>query len=246
MKNKIGILVNCRLESERLPQKALKKICDKTLIEHIILRKKSNKITKKIVLCIPKNKNNNILEKIAKKNKILCFKGSNDDVLNRLYCAAKKFKISTMIISTGDNPLVDIDSLEKLAKYHIKNKNDFSKMYGVPWGTFCYVASFNSVKKVIKIKKTNKTEAWVDYFLKNKLFKSGILKFKNKSLFFPKLRLTIDTYADLKMMRVLYGIFYKKNKIVDLKKVISFCKKNKEVYKINSHVVQKKSLPAIF
>ena len=47
-------------------------------------------------------------------------------------------------------------------------------------------------------------------------------------------------------MRSVYGIFYQKNKIVDLRKVIKFCRKNKEVYKINSRVIQKKSLPALF
>ena len=71
MKNKkIGILLNCRLESSRLPYKALKKIENQNLIEHIIDRLKSNKITNKIILCIPKNKKNNELEKIAKKKEL--------------------------------------------------------------------------------------------------------------------------------------------------------------------------------
>ena len=244
--NKIGILLNCRLESSRLPNKALKEIENQNLIEHIIDRLKSNKITNKIILCIPKNKKNNPLEKIAKKKKIRSYRGSYDEVINRLYCSAKKYKLKNKIITTGDNPLVDIKNLEKLITYHIRNKNDFSKSYGLPWGSFCYSVNFNALEKVIKLKKTKLTETWVDYFLKNKIFKSGIMKIINKSYFFPKLRVTIDTKLDLKMMRVIYSIFYQKNKIVDLKKVIKFCRKNKEVYKINSSVIQKKQLPAIF
>lgn len=247
MKNKkIGILLNCRLESSRLPNKALKKIENQNLIEHIIDRIKSNKITNKIILCIPKNKKNNDLEKVAKKKGIRCYRGSYDDVIYRLYCAAKKYELENMIITTGDNPLVDIKNLEKLIGFHIKNKNDFSKSYGLPWGSFCYSVNFNALEKVIKLKKTKLTEAWVDYFLKNKIFKSGIMKITNKSYFFPKLRVTVDTKLDLKMMRTIYGIFYQKNKIVDLRKVIKFCRKNKEVYKINSSVIQKKPLPALF
>lgn len=247
MKNrKIGILLNCRLESSRLPNKALKKIENQNLIEHIIDRIKSNKITNKIILCIPKNKENNYLEKIAKKKRISCYRGSYDDVINRLYYAAKKYKLENTIITTGDNPLVDIENLEKLMAFHIKNKNDFSKSYGLPWGSFCYSVNINALEKVIKLKKTRFTEAWVDYFLKNKKFKSGIMKITNKSYFFPKLRVTVDTELDLKMMRVIYGIFYQKSKIIDLKKVIKFCRKNKEVYEINSRVIQKKPLPALF
>ena len=190
MKNTIGILVNSRLQSQRLPNKAILDISGKTLIEHIILRKKTNNISKKIILCVPRKKNN-ILIKIAKRHKIQYYKGSNNDVLHRLYSAAKKFKINTMVVCTGDNPLVDITSLEKLVKYHLKNKNDFSKMYGVPWGSFCYVVNLASVKQVLRLKKTNYTEVWTDYFLKNKLFKCGTLKIKNKSLFFSK----IETYS---------------------------------------------------
>ena len=43
-----------------------------------------------------------------------------------------------MIITTGDNPLVDIENLEKLMAFHIKNGNDFSKSYGLPWGSFIF------------------------------------------------------------------------------------------------------------
>tara|TARA_B100000989_G_scaffold298564_1_gene288470 strand:- start:917 stop:1684 length:768 start_codon:yes stop_codon:yes gene_type:complete len=247
MKNKkIGILLNCRLESSRLPNKALKKIENQNLIEHIIDRLKSNKITNKIILCIPKNKKNNELEKIAKKKRIKCYRGSYDDVINRLYCATKKFKLENVVITGGDNPLVDIKNLKKLITYHIRNKNDFSKSYGLPWGSFSYVVNFNALEKVIELKNTKFTEAWGDYFLKNKIFKSGTMKIVDKSYFFPKLRVTVDTKLDLKMMRVIYSIFYQKDKIVDLKKVIKFCRKNKEVYKINSSVIQKKPLPVKF
>ncbi len=246
MKNKIGILLNCRLESRRLPNKALIKICGKFLIEHIILRLKRNKITKKIILCIPKNKKNNSLVEIAKKNKILFYRGSYNDVLRRVYEGAKKNNVELMIVTGGDNPLVDINYLEKIAKFHKKKNNDFSKIYGLPWGSFCYAVSIKSVEKVLKIKKTTYTENWPLYFTKNKIFKCGTLIVKEKKLFFPKLRLTIDTLTDLKLFTVLFNVFYKKNKAISLKKVISFCRKNKEVFKINSNIVQKKPIQPIF
>ena len=33
----------------------------------------------------------------------------------------------------------------------IINKNDFSKSYGLPWGSFCYSVNFNALEKVIKL-----------------------------------------------------------------------------------------------
>ena len=96
------------------------------------------------------------------------------------------------------------------------------------------IQSYQLNSKIKKLKKLT-----ID--IENKL-----LIVKEKKLFFPKLRLTIDTLTDLKLFTVLFSVFYKKNKAISLKKVISFCRKNKEVFKINSNIVQKKPIQPIF
>ena len=65
--NKVIIIVVARSKSKRLPQKALLKITDKTMIEHLLLRLKKNNPSKKILLCTTKDKSDNQLEKIGKK-----------------------------------------------------------------------------------------------------------------------------------------------------------------------------------
>ena len=68
---RIGCIIQARLTSKRFPNKVLKKIRNKSIIEIVHDRaKKINKIDK-VIFVIPKNKRNNKLEKFLKKKKKL-------------------------------------------------------------------------------------------------------------------------------------------------------------------------------
>ena len=71
--------------SERFPGKVLKKISDVSLIEWVIRRVKKSKKIKKIILATTKNKKDDVLKKIAIKNKVSIFRGESRDVLGRFY-----------------------------------------------------------------------------------------------------------------------------------------------------------------
>ena len=54
------------------------------------------------------------IAKIANLEKVVCFRGSEFDVLDRFYKAASKYKAEYIIRATADNPLVDIDEARRL------------------------------------------------------------------------------------------------------------------------------------
>lgn len=237
---KAGIILTVRLESLRLKNKAIIKLNSVTVIEHIIKRLQKTMLCKNIILATSKSKKNKIFLSIAKRNNIKFFSGSNVDVIKRIYDAAKYYNLNNIICVTGDSPLVDPIYLNKLLKFHLKNKNDFSKISGLPLGCFSYAINQETLKKINETKKSSDTEIWYDYVYKNSIFKKKTLYVKEKKYFFPKLRITLDTPEDYKFLKILYLIFYKKDQIIDIRKVISFCKKNLELLKINSHIKQKK------
>ena len=67
-------------------------------------------------------KENDILIKIAKKNKILSFRGKENDTLNRFYNAAKKYKTKTIIRITSDCALVDANLIDNFIKIYKRKK----------------------------------------------------------------------------------------------------------------------------
>ena len=60
------------------------------MIVRIIQRVKKSKKIKKIILATTKRKDDDILSKIGKKNKIEVFRGSENDLVDRFYQAVKK------------------------------------------------------------------------------------------------------------------------------------------------------------
>ena len=73
--NNFGIIIEARTGSKRLPNKILKKVNKKTILDFLIKRVKTQKKIKKIIVSTTTLKKD-FLIKIAKKNKISFFQGS--------------------------------------------------------------------------------------------------------------------------------------------------------------------------
>ncbi len=90
MKNKIHVIIQARLGSTRLNEKVLKRIGKYNSLELIYKRVSQSKLVDDIIFAIPKNKKNFKLKRYIK-DKINCkiYLGSEKNVLNRYYLAAK-------------------------------------------------------------------------------------------------------------------------------------------------------------
>ena len=105
----INIFIQCRINSSRLPGKALVTFFGTKIIERIILITKKTSFKKKIYLLTgSKNKNFKLL-KIAKKHSIDIYFGNAQNVFKRYCDAINFFKIepSSLIMRiTADNYLI--------------------------------------------------------------------------------------------------------------------------------------------
>ena len=122
MVKKNCIIVQVRQTSKRLKNKIFKKIGNISLISllHSRLKKIDNV---NLVYAIPSNKENDELHKVLKKLKANIFRGSENDVLDRFYKAAKKFKAKNIVRITGDCPFVDPQLVKKILQLFLKKSN---------------------------------------------------------------------------------------------------------------------------
>lgn len=100
-------IVQARMGSSRLPGKVLKEIKGKPLIELLFQRLSRSEKINKIILAAPDTSENNLLVETIEGLGFDVFRGSEDDVLDRYYQAARKFQASTVVRVTGDCPLID-------------------------------------------------------------------------------------------------------------------------------------------
>ena len=105
---KIVAIVESRMSSTRLFGKILLKVKNKTMLEYLIERLKKVKKIDDIVIATTTNKLDNQIVSIAKKNNVKFYRGSNSNVLERVICAAEKYKADTIVRVTSDCPIIDI------------------------------------------------------------------------------------------------------------------------------------------
>lgn len=226
-----------RLKSERLSKKAVKNICEKPMISHLIDRLKTSKNYNELVLCTSTNKEDTPLIEVAKQNKIKYFRGSELDVLLRLKDAAEEFNCQIIVAATGDNPLTDPEYIDKMIKEMQTSNIDFLSALKLPIGTFAYSIKLDSVKKVIELKKEEDTEIWGQYFTKTNIFKTKDLEINPEHQ--KKYRLTVDTPEDFKVVEKIYNELYQEGKVFSLSEIIDFLDNHPEITQINQKVIQR-------
>ena len=231
---RIGFLITARMKSTRLPKKLILKIFDREMITWLVDRLKLSKIVDEIVIATSTNPQDQVLCDIAKREGIQCFKGSEDDVLDRLYHAAINFKLDYILNITADIPLVSYDFFEEAIEIFKETNADLITNDKLPHGFYFYGIKIEALKQVLDMKDNTDTEVWGPYF-------KDTGNFNHIDMDIPKeyhrenFRLTLDYPDDYNFFKALYeGIgpdTYKKTTM----EIIKFLDEHPEIVAINEH-----------
>ena len=243
---KIASNKQARMNSSRLPGKVLMKINGKPIISFLTDRLKRLKKIDQIIIATTKNKKDNQIVSFCEKNELDCYRGSEKNVLKRIFDAAKFFKADIILFITGDCPLIDTDIIEKQLNYFIKNKkkldylgNSFIRSY--PVGMDFQIFNFKTLKKNFEISKKKLEQEHVTLGIKRN---PELFRVKNlvapKNLFWPELGLTLDEIEDFILIKKIILYFKKNNKdYFDCRSIINLLQRKNNWIKINSHIVRK-------
>ncbi len=209
MHKNLGIIIQARTGSRRLPKKILKKILpNKSFLEYMLLRIKKSKKVKKIIIATSNKKTDDEITKIKSK-KINFFRGSEQNVLKRYINAADKYGLKHIVRLTADCPFVDAKLIDKFVKKYLNGKFNYLSNVNPPSfpnGFDIEIVSLKLLKKSLKYFNEKLNQEHVTYAIrKKKLSKYTKIKsfnFKNsKNL--NHIRLTIDNMHDLKKIKKL-------------------------------------------
>jgi spore coat polysaccharide biosynthesis protein SpsF len=123
---KVVIISQARTGSTRLPKKVLKKIGNITMLEIHLERVLMVKYASEIILATTDNEKDDIIELIGQRKGVKVYRGSENDVLDRYYQAAKMSNADVIVRITSDCPLIDPKLIDNLIQEHLKNKKDFT------------------------------------------------------------------------------------------------------------------------
>ena len=224
--NFLTLVIQARMNSTRFPHKVISDLAGAPLIERILHRVKKVKKIGKIIIATTKRKEDDILVKIAKLNKVEVFRGSENDLVDRYYQAVKGKNVSHILRLPSDNPIPDPSEYNRLINYHLKTDNDFSSNLcnfmnnGYPDGFGVEIFTVNSLKKIWRSEKRKKFREHIHlnfYDYKNDKknlkfnFKIGTVKCPKK-ISRPKLVFDINYFKDYIFIKKIYEYFLPRKK----------------------------------
>lgn len=202
-------IIQARMGSVRLPNKVMKKVCDKPLIGCLLARVSKSKFIEKLILATSVSVNNDSLVTYVESLGFDVFRGSEQDVLKRFYLASQKYKASTVIRITGDCPFVDPNLIDSLIEEYFKSGADYASNTlppTYPDGLDVEVFSFSSLKRAHENAIILSDREHVTQYIRN----SGQFRIYNKfnEIDFSNSRWTLDEIDDFEVVSNVFEYFF--------------------------------------
>ena len=119
-------IIQARMGSSRLPGKVMQDICGQPMLMWVVKRARMARTIEKVVVAATNNEEDKIIETFCNMNKITCFRGSSEDVLDRFYQAACFFQADVIVRLTSDCPFIDPDLIDETVHAFLDSKVDFA------------------------------------------------------------------------------------------------------------------------
>ncbi len=198
---KVVALITSRINSTRLPNKALLDICGKPMLQRVYERTKLAKCLDDV--WIATTRRSTPIKKFCLTNEMPCYRGDEEDILGRLYYASRKAKADIIVRVWGDAPLIDPQVIDDTVKYYFNNDLMYATNYGFPAGLNVAVISYGALQKAHRKIKDPEKRHWIHkYFTDNqKEFRVG--EYRN-SIDYSNLDWSVDVMWDLRFARIVY------------------------------------------
>jgi len=241
---KIVSTIEARMGSSRFPGKTLEKILGKPMLELNIERVKQCSMIDEIVVATSINKNNDPIEDLTKKIGVSCYRGSEEDVLDRVLKAAKSTNADIILELWGDSPLIDPEILEYLIKFYVKNNYDcvgttlptFTRNY--PMGLSALIFKTKILEEIDKITQKPIDRENVSNYIYEHPEKYSISPLPcPQELNFPNLRFTVDEQNDFDLVKKIFENLYPINSNFNALDIVKFLNSHPEFVDINKNVV---------
>lgn len=234
----IGIIIQARMGSTRLPGKILKKFYgEDTLLETLL--NNLHKLGVKVIIATSVNENNDQLEVFLKEKYELFYRGSENDVLDRFIKAAEANRIDGIVRICSDNPFMDwhgVDQLIEKAKtsdadyigFRVNDKPSILTHFGF-WGEYVTLEALKRVASTTPEGSPAHEHVTYHVYTNPGEFKCEWIQCPEFLQGRDDIRLTIDTPEDLVNAQQVYAKLKEKNKDFTLQEVIEYLDANPDI-----------------
>ncbi|MAI97408.1 MAG: glutamate-1-semialdehyde aminotransferase [Rhodobacteraceae bacterium] len=232
----IVAIVQARMNSTRLPGKVLKMLGEMPALELLLRRLKKSKCIDKIIVATSTDSKDNGLKEVVANLGFDCFRGSENNVLERYVEAMKSTTAETIVRITGDCPLIDptiVDKvIEKYAKENVKYASNVNPP-SFPDGMDVEVIDRGTMESLIAISLEKRDLEHVTSAIHRdtKLAKTNL----SNPIDLSKIRLTLDENEDLEVIRSIVNHFSPRIDFT-LEEIIDLYNQDSSMFDRNKHL----------
>jgi spore coat polysaccharide biosynthesis protein SpsF len=240
---KIIATIEARMRSTRLPGKVMKKIMGKPMLALMIERLQRARQIDGIVIATTVDPSCDPIEELASQLGVGCYRGSEDDVLDRVLQAAIAFEGDIIVETTGDCPLIDPALVDRVIDIYMESKFDYvanGLRKTFPVGFDVQVFSTATLRKVAQLTIDPSDHEHVSLYI-----------YKHPELFslynvesglpekYWNLRLTVDAEEDFNLVKTIFEELYPEKPAFTLYDVLDLLDRKPDLLEINQHIQQK-------
>ena len=238
------IVVQARMTSTRLPGKVLMDLEGRPLLEGELERLGRCTRVEEVVLAVTTNAADDPLVALADRLGLRWYRGSEDDVLSRYAGAASEAGADLVARVTSDCPLIDPEETDAViaALEERREEVDYASNRlepHLPRGLDVEVLwrdVLDRMDRMATSRPAREHVTWFCYAERPELFS---LHSVQRPVDAHDLRWTVDTAADLALVRRLFADLGLAERAVPLAEVIAYVRAHPEIAALNAHIEQK-------
>lgn len=231
-------IVQARMGSTRFPNKVMSPVTGVPLIELLLLRLSRTKLLTQIVVATSTHSRDDELVQHVEHLGYQVFRGSENDVLDRYYQAAKTFAADVIVRITGDCPLIDPTIVDQVVAMFTESGVDYASNTSPPTypdGLDTEVFTMSSLAIAHTEATTTAQREHVTPFIRESgRFRTTNLKCASN---FSHLRWTVDEPVDLEVVRDVFEHFAPRQDF-NWTEVVQLTEALPDLFNRNQHLVR--------
>lgn len=242
--NQVGIIVQARMGSSRLPGKVLKPIMGVPMLTYLLERlRRCTEVDKIIVATTVEPQDDMLASFIEKQEGVHCYRGSEEDVLSRYYESAQKYSLDIVVRITADCPLISPQVIDEAIKCY-KNipspiryvSNIHKRSY--PRGLDTEVFSYQLLQQTFENARDMTEREHVTPFIWRQPHKFDLVDIVSE-VDNSHLRWTVDTKEDFELVERIYEVLYPEKLDFTYEDILSLIQRQPDLTEINQNAEQK-------
>lgn len=229
------------MASTRLPGKAMIRVRDKTILEHVLERVRPSRFIEKFAIATSSSPADDIIEDMGDRLRLAVFRGSETDVLDRCYKTAKAFGFDPVVRVTADDPFQDFNIIDQAAEIYLHSVTRYDMVCNTlnptyPEGLGTEIVSFACLKRIANESNDPSDREHVTTYILNHPQKFRIFNMENPRGHMAFLRLTLDTTEDLEVVKNIYNGLYDPRSYMTMDDIVEFISKHPQIMELNKNV----------